>query len=776
MRSFLRSFAAVARRIPLVVGYLRRHGPVATVARLVDRGRLGLVRLCGGVPPGVWNPPPGDPSGPPADARYAAWQVDNVLTEAAAARLRAALAQAGSQPGAGLPRFSVIMPVYNTPVSLLDQAIASVCAQIYPDWELCVADDASTDCATVAALRRWAAAEPRIRVDFRRENGNISRATNAAAALARGDFLAFLDHDDLLTPDALAEMALAVAAHPDADFLYSDDDKIDMTGRRYAPQFKPGWSPVWLLSYMYIGHLKVVRRTLFDDLGGFRVGFEGSQDYDFALRAGESARRVVHVPKILYHWRSAPGSTAVSGDAKPAAFATGQRAVAEALARRGIAAEVVRPPWAIAGRLGLFVPQFPPVPPSGGMIATVRCGGEATVVRAATADFLLFVDPDLRPADPAWLAQMLGYARMPGVGAVGARQLGADGRLREAGLSWGRSGARGGGWAGGLFAGALATDYGYLLQMVTARECAGVGFACLLTPRRLYGDYLDHLARTGRGEALSDPLARGLDYGAWLAEAGLSCVYCPTAELRWSAGTGKGGSLIPVDPAPGHPDPWHNPNLGDDEPIPRVRPYHHPPDDGGGPPVRVMFAAAGPPGRRWAAAMAELATAGGIDPNIPWRTAEDGRWHFPADASVPMDTSVRPEVLCAVGRGAFRAVATAADAQIPSLWFMNDGEDDDGDDGDGAAGDVWRSWRQGFAFLPHRERAAACACFAAPYRVIFDTAAAAAAWAPLVTRFNATVIVGTKAVGRYADLVRQARHSRGQPYSGGTIPFPGDGT
>ena len=155
------------------------------------------------------------------------------------------------------------------------------------------------------------------------ENGNISRATNSAAELATGDFLLFLDQDDELAPDALGEIALALAAAPDADILYTDDDKIDVDGRRYAPQFKPDWSPELLLSYMYFSHAFVVRRSLFAGLGGFRAGFEGSQDYDFALRATERARGIVHVPLVLYHWRATPGSTATSGAAKPASFDVG---------------------------------------------------------------------------------------------------------------------------------------------------------------------------------------------------------------------------------------------------------------------------------------------------------------------------------------------------------------------------------------------------------------------------------------------------------------------
>ena len=154
---------------------------------------------------------------------------------------------------------------------------------------------------------------------------NISAATNKATALAGGEFLLFFDHDDELTPDAVGEVALFLADQPDVDALYSDDDKIDMSGRRYAPQFKPDWSPESLLAYMYLSHVFVVRRALFESVGGMRVGFEGAQDYDLALRIAERTSAFGHIPRVLYHWRALPGSTASSGAAKPASLDAGRR-------------------------------------------------------------------------------------------------------------------------------------------------------------------------------------------------------------------------------------------------------------------------------------------------------------------------------------------------------------------------------------------------------------------------------------------------------------------
>ncbi|MBV9968605.1 MAG: glycosyltransferase, partial [Xanthobacteraceae bacterium] len=258
--------------------------------------------------------------------RYAAWLACNEFRDAVRRGLMGELESRGER----LPRLSVVMPVYNTPRHLLDQAICSVVDQLYEGWELCIADDASTAPGVAESLDCWAAADHRIVVVRRERNGGIGAATNSAAAIARGEFLAFLDHDDLLSPDALAEVAIYAADHSDTDVIYSDDDKIDMDGRRYGPQFKPDWSPVLLLSYMYPSHFLVVRRSLFEALDGIREGFDGSQDYDLVLRASERARHVGHIPRVLYHWRAGPESIASSAEAKPHSFIAGERAVADA--------------------------------------------------------------------------------------------------------------------------------------------------------------------------------------------------------------------------------------------------------------------------------------------------------------------------------------------------------------------------------------------------------------------------------------------------------------
>jgi O-antigen biosynthesis protein len=236
------------------------------------------------------------------------------------------------------PLFSVVTPVYGPPVTVLREAIQSVLDQTFTDWELILVDDHSPSEDVRRVLREAATRDRRIRVVERAANGGIVAASNDAVAAASGVFFALLDHDDLLTPSALEVMARAIAQNDDVDYLYSDEDKIDANGN-YCDLFrKPDWSPERLRHQMYTCHLSVLRSSLVREVGGFHEGFEGSQDHDLALRVSERARRVVHVPEVLYHWRILPGSGAVAVGEKPYAWEAGRRAVQAHLSRLGIAA------------------------------------------------------------------------------------------------------------------------------------------------------------------------------------------------------------------------------------------------------------------------------------------------------------------------------------------------------------------------------------------------------------------------------------------------------
>lgn len=236
------------------------------------------------------------------------------------------------------PKISIAMPVYNVEEKWLRRCIDSILIQDYTNWELCMADDASTDPKVKELLTEYQESDERIKVIFRQKNGHISEATNSALELATGEFVALLDNDDELPRIAFYEVVKALNENPELDLLYSDEDKIDMEGNRSDPSFKPDWSPDLLLGTNYISHLGVYRRTILEEIGGFRKGYEGSQDYDLVLRFTEktSADRIKHIPKVLYHWRMLPTSTAVDQSTKGYAFEAGLKAVQDALMRRGI--------------------------------------------------------------------------------------------------------------------------------------------------------------------------------------------------------------------------------------------------------------------------------------------------------------------------------------------------------------------------------------------------------------------------------------------------------
>jgi GT2 family glycosyltransferase len=242
------------------------------------------------------------------------------------------------------PLFSIVMPVYKIEVKFLRAAIESVRNQLYSKWQLCIADDASDKPDVIACLGRYQELDPRIEVIFRRENGGISAASNTALKLARGEFVAFLDHDDVIPLHALYMVAVELNRHPGADLIYTDEDTIDADGRRSDPHFKPDWNPSLILSQNFFCHLGVYRRSLLQEVGGFRIGFDGSQDHELLLRCVEhtSPERIRHIPHVLYHWRAIPGSVAHSADSKPYAWEAGRRAILEHLRRRGIKAEVGR--------------------------------------------------------------------------------------------------------------------------------------------------------------------------------------------------------------------------------------------------------------------------------------------------------------------------------------------------------------------------------------------------------------------------------------------------
>lgn len=243
------------------------------------------------------------------------------------------------------PLFSIITPVFNPPVNALRECINSVLGQTYPSWEWCITDDGSSDQEILSLLEEASKSDPRIHVQYRKVNGGIVAASNDSLSVATGAFIAFLDHDDCLHADALAQVAIEINAYSDVDYIYTDEDKITETGEHYDIFLKPDWSPERLRGQNYCSHLSVARTELIKTVGGLRAGFEGSQDYDLILRITEQARRIVHIPEVLYHWRAIAGSTANSADEKPYAYIAAEKALTEHLARSGIKGSVSTAGW-----------------------------------------------------------------------------------------------------------------------------------------------------------------------------------------------------------------------------------------------------------------------------------------------------------------------------------------------------------------------------------------------------------------------------------------------
>jgi GT2 family glycosyltransferase len=252
----------------------------------------------------------------------------------------------------GGPLFSIVTPVYDPPIEALRSTIESVVRQGFTDWELILVDDCSTDARVRTLIEEFANRDERVRPLFRSSNGHIVAASNDGIRLAKGEFVVLLDHDDLLVQDALSTVSRTISRHEDADFFYSDERVVGPGGKVLGEFRKPVWSPERLRGQMYTGHLAVLRRSLVNAVGGFRAGFDGSQDHDLALRVSERARRVVHIPVVLYEWRGVEGSTVADPASKPYAFDAGLRAVQEHLDRVGIDAKAEHGP-----KRGTYVPR-----------------------------------------------------------------------------------------------------------------------------------------------------------------------------------------------------------------------------------------------------------------------------------------------------------------------------------------------------------------------------------------------------------------------------------
>lgn len=574
----MKRYVNLARR---VIGLVRRDGAYSlwkkSLAVYSREGLTGLRRRAG--------------NSAISGRDYADWiELYDRLDEGARSLIQSEIA-AMAMP----PRISVVMPTYNADPVWLAEAIDSVRNQIYPHWELCIADDASTSAKVRPLLERYMQEDARIRVVFRGKNGHISAASNSALELVTSDWVGLLDHDDLLAQHALYCVAKEIARKPDARLIYSDEDKIDVNGRRHEPYFKCDMNIDLFYSHNMISHFGVYQKRLLDEIGGFRVGLEGSQDYDLALRCLEriGPEAIAHIPRVLYHWRVHPSSTAASGDAKPYAVVAGERALNEHFGRRGIDGSVEGLAYGYRARYRL--PEHRPlvsliIPTRNGVNLLKQCvdsirikttyapyeiivvdngsdeqatldylhsqasAGNIRVIRddrpfnysalnngaiaSANGELVGLINNDIEVISDTWLDEMVSLALQPGVGAVGAKLLYPDGKIQHAGVVIGMGGVAG--HAHRLFP---RDSFGYFSRNALISSFSAVTAACLIVRKSIY-QQVGGLNEADLAVAFND-----VDFCLRIREAGYRNVYTPYAELYHHESATRGTEDNPVKKA-----------------------------------------------------------------------------------------------------------------------------------------------------------------------------------------------------------------------------------
>ena len=475
------------------------------------------------------------------------------------------------------PFFSIIVPVYNPPEKYLREMLDSVRAQIYNNWELCISDDASPNAKVRNIIQEYAKKDSRIKYIFRKENGHISANSNSALSIASGEFAVLLDHDDLLTADALYQVAYTLNQQPETDFIYSDEDKIDEYNRFKDAYFKPDWSPDSFLSRNYVCHLSILRMSILKDIGGFREGFEGSQDYDLFLRYTERTNRIVHIPKILYHWRSHRDSAAMNTEAKPYAYIAAQKALEEALARRGEPGKVYHSGspgnytirYEIIGnpKVSIIIPnknkadilsacllsifekstytnfeiividnastdedifelyakmkeKYPGIFQQVSLNIPFNFSSLINFGRSkATGDFILLLNNDTEVITPDWLEGMIEHAQRETIGVVGCKLLYGDDTIQHAGVLIGLKGT-----AGHAFVSKNKDDDIYFNYINCTNNYSALTGACIMIKTELF-DLVD-----GLDEEFSTEF-NDIDFCLRIREHGYHNIYLPHVEL-----------------------------------------------------------------------------------------------------------------------------------------------------------------------------------------------------------------------------------------------------
>lgn len=489
------------------------------------------------------------------------------------------------------PLISVVMPTYNPKPEWLVEAIESVRKQIYGNWELCIADDASTNSVIRPILEKYAREDERIKIVIRQQNGHISASSNSALELVSGQWVALLDHDDLLSEHALFWVAECINRSPDVQLIYSDEDKITETGKRFAPHFKCDWNLDLFYSHNMLSHLGVYKTELVREIGGFRVGLEGAQDYDLALRCIEKLQnsQIHHIPRVLYHWRVHAESTAMGADKKPYAAIAGERALNEHFERTGVRGKVeflsggYMPTYDLPADLPLVSII---IPTRNGLTLLKQCidsvlektsyknyeiivvdNGSDDVdtlrylekiskepgfivirddspfnysrlnnkaVELANGEIIALLNNDIEVISPDWLSVMVAHALRPDVGAVGAKLLYSDGRLQHGGVIIGI-----GGVAGHAHKYLHEGAYGYFSRAALTQNFSAVTAACLVVRKSIY-EQVEGLNEESLSVAFND-----VDFCLRVLEAGYRNVWSPLAVLYHHESATRGAENTP---------------------------------------------------------------------------------------------------------------------------------------------------------------------------------------------------------------------------------------
>ena len=441
-----------------------------------------------------------------------------------------------------LPKISIVVPVYNPPPRFLRLAIDSVISQLYTNWELCLADDCSPNPEIKEILSAYAAKDKRIKVVLRTENGHISACSNSALEIATGDYILFMDHDDLISTNCLFEVVKHINAHPENQIIYTDEDKIDDLGVYSFPYFKPDWAPDNLLSRNYIGHVVVMKKQLVNRLNGFREGFEGSQDHDLLLRATELTEAIGHIPKILYHWRIHNESVSMEGsEAKPYAYIAARKALQEAMIRRNTPANIEYIPDFLGGyRIKYVIKDFKRVSiiiPTKDMTVMLKAAIDSVYkltdypdyeiivlnnnstskeffelmhyytskhnnfkcidaffpfnfaklinlgAASCTGDYVLMLNNDIEVIHKDWMSEMVSFAQHPHTGAVGVKLLYPNDTIQHAGTIIGLGDA-----AGHCFVHKYKNDLGYFNYLKSLNNYSAVTAACLMCRKSIFDE------------------------------------------------------------------------------------------------------------------------------------------------------------------------------------------------------------------------------------------------------------------------------------------------